>query len=543
MKSGKEGAWWPTELGDVVPEARERNLAKEILDSAHALGQRVLVYHRHMEDEAMLNAHPEWACLTSKGEQVDAGRGIHMCLNTPYADYFLKRMLELVDFGADGFYFDEEHMPPAGCWCPACKDGFAKLTGLEPPPNEDHTSPLWHKFVDYNNRVVEQAFLKWRAGLHAKRPDVVMLISSNSYPAMIERHLTQRLWRATDSVKTEFHVAARKGKYQFLDRNPQLFRPEPDVRIGFAFDLSRDAADGRPPHIWTHGVPDEKSLLFATGGLLTHGAIANLDMNEKTIPNPSFKSSFDLGRKVSPFLAGTRPASWALIHYSELARDVYATDEAAWWAREMLPVLGAYEALLHARRPAGVLTDSQFEEGRFGGAKVLFLPAPEHLTEPMRKQADAFRARGGLVVENRPEWRWAEPQGAAPAREAFLKFLDAAPPCPVHATGGHPRLHLGAFENPERTRMSVLLANPFTWIFTGAAEKGEEETKARLDQAPAPGKGVIVTLAGRRPLKVTEILSGNELEIQSAAGGAWKVEAPEFEFLSFLSVEFEAAKP
>ena len=74
-----------------------------------------------------------------------------MCFNSPYAEAFLTRALELAAMGVDGFYFDEVHMPKTGCWCTFCRKGFKTKTGLNHPRYADHDDPIWHKLIDFNN--------------------------------------------------------------------------------------------------------------------------------------------------------------------------------------------------------------------------------------------------------------------------------------------------------------------------------------------------------------------------------------------------------
>ena len=111
-KTGREGAWWPSSVGAIDPKTNGEDLAKQMIDRAHAKGLRIIQYHRHMEDEYMASQHPDWLCVNEKGKVRSTKRGDYMCMNSPYLDYLTTRMLELVERGTDGLYFDEWHMPP-----------------------------------------------------------------------------------------------------------------------------------------------------------------------------------------------------------------------------------------------------------------------------------------------------------------------------------------------------------------------------------------------------------------------------------------------
>lgn len=548
IKSGDEGAWWPSQEGIVAPEALHRNLAREIIDEAHKQGLRIIAYHRHMEDAGMAEKHPDWVCVDPTGESPEKGekgakRGKHMCFNSPYADYFLKRSLELVDLGADGFYYDEVHMPKTGCWCPYCRDRFKKETGLDHPSKVDPRDPTWQKLINFNNLTVERTFLKWREALHARKPDIVMLVSHNTWPGMAERHLTSRLARISDSVKTEFFLPARKGQNRAFERDASMLMPDDDVRLALGYTLCRDAADGRPAHIWTHGLLSEDSTLYATAGMIAHGNIANLDVGENSLPNPMFKKAFSLGDRVSPHLAGTRPLHWALLHYPEGSAAALATDPdpSARWKKACYPFLGAYRALLRAHLPVGVITDPQMEEGIPNDCRVLFLPVPGGLTEPMRKAVEKFRVSGGMVIEQRPEWAWHDPNGGRErAEKAFLHTMEeAARAVPVRVSGGPEKLHAVTFKNHKTGALVIALANDFSWVFTGSqteAESLKKEERLRRTTPPPPCKGVTITLRlGDAPRKALEVVSGKTPTLRTSAG-ATEVEMPTFDSLAVVVI-------
>lgn len=490
IKSGSEPAWWPSAVGAVMEEARTRNFAREIIDEAHASGCRLLVYSRHMEDTQMARERPEWQARDARGGTITR-RGEMMCLNTPYADFMQARLVELARLGADGFYFDEVHMAKPICHCPGCRTGFERTTGLKYPAANLPADPVFQKAIEYRNTRIEDVFRRWRAAIHAANPECVLLIGSNTYPAMNDRHTTHRLWRVADVMKSEFNLAARVGNNRIFATDKSLAPPEVDARIALGYTLNRDACDGRPPHVWAHGIPDAVQMKFATAGMIAHGQVANLDHPEQTIPDPArFGPAVELGNRVAPGFAGARPLRWAAVHFSEYARDHYAGDEAAMWKQVLYPVHGAFNALLRQHLPVGIVTDSQLEQGRLAGYRVIFLPAPQHLTDPMRRVIAAFKQQGGLVVEQPPGWQWHRPTDGM--REASAAFLSAIGPAvrtaPVQATGGHVRMHVVPFLRRDGKSLTVALANDFGWVQTGRTEAGNAARLAKGGKTPKKAK-------------------------------------------------------
>ncbi len=533
IKSGSEGAWWASAVGAVAPEAEDHNIAQEIIDRAHAAGRRVIVYHRHMEDAQIAETHPDWATRDDRGE-IYTRRGPKICFNSPYDDFVLTRLLELVEMGADGLYFDETHQPKAGCWCENCRRQFTEMTGLEHPPYPDASNPVYQRLQDFTNITIERIFRTWRPAIHAANAECVMLIGGNRWPTMCDRHMTHRLWRLADAPKSEFNLPGRMRGWIFsLPKG--MAQPVEEIKIAQGHDLHRDAADGRPPHIWIHGLLDEQSALYAAAGMMVHGCVANIDCRENTIPNMEYAAAYDLGNRVSPFFAHRRPVKWAAIHYSELARDRFVGDPEGAWREVLHPVYSAYEALFRERLPVRFITDSQLEQGVPEGYAALFVPAPEHLTDAMREQVDAFAARGGTVIENRGAWVWHTEDGHQPAVEAFLSELPDAPP--VQVTGGPNLMHAVTFEGEDG--LTVALANEFSWVYTG--RKPDEETLAALPDPPAPCEGVTVHLRGifNAPPRVREVVSGQDLPTRGVNGHI-EVDVPAFEHMAVLSVTPEA---
>ncbi len=544
--SSGEGAWWPSRYGDVLPEAVGRNLAQEIIDDAHRNDLKIIVYYRHIENAWAAKQHPDWQCVDAAGQPIAAPRGVNMCLNTPYADFVLNRQLELVEMGADGFYYDSVHMPRSGCWCRACRAKFRELSGHDHPVAADVNDPLWHQLKEFNNNTMALTFLRWRQALHQRNPNVVMVVGSNVWPGSADKHQDHRIFRLIDSHKTEYDKGLRAQGKAVTWPMPRKFRAmDTDVRLALGFTLARDAADGRPAHVWMPGLRDEAHALASTAAVLTHGCIANLDVKEQDLPDMRFQPALALGDHVSPHLAGSRPWRWATVLHSELTRDAYALDSRQMWRRVLYPLYGAFHVLMRLRLPVGFITDSQLEEGRLEDSQVLFVPDDSLLTSAMRQAVQTFQAKGGLVIVNHLPWNWQLEENWASACENFRAALGPAlPKAPVQALGGPEKMQMAAYVNAEKRQLVVCLTNDITW--TRAKAKGLEGAEADEEDAdettpvelPPPCQGVSVRLRGpETPRHITEALSGQTLTAR-AQGQAILVDVPTFQHLACVVVQY-----
>jgi hypothetical protein len=273
--------------------------------------------------------------------------------------------------------------------------------------------------------------------------------------------------------------------------------------------------------------------------MLTHGCISNLDVWEDTIPNPMFAKAFALGDRVSPHFAGTIPLRWAALHYSEHARDRFLANPREAVRKVIYPLYGAYEALLRAHLPVGIITDCQLEEGLLDGYRVLFLPSPGNLTEKMSASVKRFAAQGGLVVEHSEGWKW---HGPSPdyqrAAQAFLaKIGEELRRVPVRVAGGPETMHAVAFVSRARDRLVVSLANDFSWVEIGRRKKGVSIPRSISPAGPPPPcNGASIFIQGfAKPQSIVEAVSGQTLEVTSEAG-ALVIRVPRFEYMAVVAM-------
>ena len=534
IKSAGEGAWWPSKVGNIIPEAVTRNIAFEIIQEAHKEQCKIIVYYRHMEDKYMASNNPSWQCRGPDGESIRTKRGIYLCFNSPYLNYLIIRLKELVFLGADGFYFDETHMPKTGCWCNFCREKFHLETGLKHPPKRNVKDPLWHKLVDFNNKTIENGFRKIRDELHTQKPEIVLIISGHHWPAMTDRHLSNQLFRLAHSLKTEFSVPIRVRRDAIFKPHRKMIPFEKDIKLALGYTLSRDAANGNPAHVWIHGVPNKKSSLYAVAGVVTHGCIASLSIDKEQIPDFMFQDAFSLGNKISHYFTNFTSYNFTAIHYSETARDQYATRPQMALKYVIYPVYGAFSILLRKRIPVSFVTDSQLEEGKLEGVKVLFVPCRDGLSLPMIEKIDEFVENGGVVLHNIKNWEWHKSKGCEEAKKQFLSQIEPAlAKLQVQVLGGPKKMHVATYVSPDRKSLTISLCNDFSWVHTGR----KKPVKKTFE--PSKCSGVSCRVSGIGELRSAfDAVSGKELSWIDE-GSTTSINLPDFQFMAVLVLKFK----
>jgi len=519
FKTLGEGAWWPSVMGPKELWASRVDVARGIVERAHGEGLRIIAYYRHMEDRGMAERHPAWACRDDRGELVLRRGGQPMlCFNTPAAQYVERRLLELVERGVDGFYFDEVHMPPDGCWCDHCRQAFHAATGLEHPSTIDEDDPLHRKLQDFTNLTIERTFLRWRRAIHARNPEAVLLVGSYRAGGLLDRHASDRLMRLADSVKTEFDKGADGRVDLLLAKLPDLSTPPRDVRLACGWTWCRDAADGRPPHVWIPHIESEATACLATAAVIAHGGVANLDHPEESLPDPAtFGAAVALGNRLSDHLGGARPLRWVALHVPGRARDRLAPDVAAWWREGCAPLYEAFGALLRRRLPVGLVSDCQLAEGALDGYQALFLPSPADLTGEMRASVERFRDGGGRVVES------------GDVNELLFAVEPLRAELPLEVVGGSEGMHAITYRPARGDGVILALVNDFAGVRTvGATGKAT---------ATPVCEGVRVRFRSQvRPTRILEAVSGVEL-VPTPTEGGFEVSLPPFPVAALVVLE------
>jgi hypothetical protein len=575
LKSGSEDPWWPTALpvdpDGVVHSDRPRdingivlqpgeNVAKAIIDEAHAQGLKIIAYYWDASEKTVAELHDDWVCRRPQhGKELKSPRSIQLDLTGPYREVVRTRLLELAEMGADGFFFDSRHINRLGCWGTTLEAAWKAETGEDAPPLPkpgEEPSQRYLEFLDFRARKIEETFTYWRDEVKSRYRDVVFVISTDDFAALIDRGVTTRLAGIADSAKNEYCQAVHnKITRKLFEQNTVVLKQPPGhVRQSLSWTILRDSSEGRPPHIWHPGVPTEEQAEALAASLLTFGAIANMDVYERSLrqedrrgktPVAGLKRAFALGKLVSPHLARAQPLRWAAVHFGERSRNHRGVNYLAMWQQVLWPLVGPYKVLTENGLPIGVVNDEQLEEGELDGYSLLVLPNPNELTPGQADTVAAFTARQGTVIENNPAWAWSDPAASDAAAAAFRAVLRPyLATAPVQVTAGPAGRYAASYRKPGR--LLVAVTNDFSWVQFSTLFKPIEQKD--VNSPPPEATGVQVTWragqvqhpkpghkpAPHRPHAI-EVVSNRSLPVHQFSGG-YRVELPDFQFMALLVV-------
>ena len=540
-----EGAWWPSLVGEVHPLVGDRDFAREISDAVHTAGMKVIAYHRHMSDAAMQREHPDWVCRLPDGSPFLEPRGktktvFVLCLNSPYREYIKTRLIELADRGVDGVYFDNRHMPDV-CTCRYCLEKYRHQTGHEMNHEAPIGSPGYLKAVEFVNRSMVEAFLEWRAAVRQRHPEVFFCVKSSQYPMFFSPHIDYHLLAISDTSGTEFHKPFGHNP-AVMRRQPDFAEPAFDDQVALGWSIVRDGSGGRPPLMWIPFIRDEEKSLYSAAAAVTYGCVAAMNMHIRDLEADGprnaeiFRSTFEMGKRVSPYLAYARPIPWAALHISERSRNARIADRVQMWREVFAPALGAFQVLKESHVPWVTLSDLALSKPLDPRTRVLVLPWPEELTDEQEDAVEHFESGGGGVIRLDPGAGWETTTNEPALMKQVARSIQEQAGRPPIAVEGPPAMHAVCYEQSEQDRLVVCLANTWGW-FRSTREpnpKPNEETSP-----PPPCAGVTATLSHDfgRPRRVIEAARGSELPLEKTANG-WRVSVPEFQVNACVVAEY-----
>ena len=420
IKGGGEGAWWPSRVGIMDPRAEkcDDDLAAVLIKDAHQNGVKQIAYYRHMEDNWAAREHPEWRVLDRQGLTVKAKRSdAYMSFASPYADFVITRLVELAQRGADGFYFDEIHIPRDGDFSSFAQEKFkAKY-------DKDLLTASDEDALSFRQEIIAEFMTRATEAVHEINSEIVTLLSVNT-------------------LKLDVLRSANAPKYEDTFNNWL-------GGLESAATVLTDVGGGYP-HLWR--APREVDSLNVAARYLAFGAIYNRDILGNKffeIPhesNPSYADLFKLGQQISPAMSDVSP-------YRHV-RVVVNGDLEVRKSPLDSQLVGRWRQLVNERIPAGYISFKQIlEDGIPTETRVLVIPegngweAPMDIPEKVQPLLQDFTAKGGLVL-----------QAEDVAEGGWIKTIKGRG-VPVTATGGSSDLGLVVYQNTDASKLVVNLAD------------------------------------------------------------------------------------
>jgi hypothetical protein len=298
------GRPYPTDvIGELLKEARPR-------------GMRVIAYFSVCFDAYATGMHPEWLFVDSHGEPrvTPTGPFQWACLNSPYRDYCLQQIGELVaNYDVDGIFLDIvplrpvgveldgrpglNYVPEAPCYCPTCQVLYRERYGQDVPliPSEAERIRGFQMRIDGARSFVREVARITKS----RRSDAIVTFngSGKSVEAIGWSDLSSVESHAPDYMKTSFY--SRWGRHS--GRMAELYTPQglPGSGLGF------NGWDLKPVEM----LELESAIVMSQGGVLWLCQNTYPDGSTDQAQYDMFKHIFTFVKKLEPYVQDTQSVS------------------------------------------------------------------------------------------------------------------------------------------------------------------------------------------------------------------------------------------
>ncbi len=389
-------AYYQSKIAPIAPTLGDRDLLAEMIEQCHPRGIKVVAYvHIGYENWILYDEHPNWVERDSDMSPMLVGRPeeVHMCPNSPYLDWKIKMLEEIVNnYNIDAMYFDGPSYF-GYCYCNYCQGRFRHEHDAFLPREEDWEDPMWKTYMEWRYQVLESAFIKMKRHIHAIKRIPIIYNNITHYHERCRRESRQpeRLTKIADGILFENHRT---------QHNRPFYRLGQHVCMG--------VATGKPTWIWwEYNVGDwsfqpcsdpELRLKFAE--VLAHGATLGVFPFDAAWYDPQgirvISECFGFQEANEERIFSVRPTRFLGHVFSRQTAEWYGaakTDE-----KYCEPHSGMYKALFHAHAPLSFIIDQNVTYEYMKHYRIVCLNNMACMSEDQIAAIERYVDRGGNIL-------------------------------------------------------------------------------------------------------------------------------------------------
>jgi len=393
---------WRTKVGQMHGNMHGRDFFGEVVDQCRRQNIHPIAYFSVIFDCWNFQNHPDWRILPAEGETgILEGRPGIVCPNSPYRDYVLACIQEIVgNYDIDGIFFDMTFWPRV-CYCPHCTERFRREHNAEPPRIVDWDDPIWRAFQSAR----EHWLLDFALALTKRVKQVRPITAQHQYSTIFhnwEFGVPLELREACDFVGGDFYGGPTQQSLvckTYIGLTPR--RP-------FEFHTSRTTPG---PQEAVRQKPLDELRVESGVATIHSAAFALIDyIQPDGSLNPKvydLLARLNVERKVyEPYLGGELLADVAIYYdkksmYNPSEKGVPITGlRAADHCPHRDAVIGAARILSGGHLPYGVVTNANLEQ--MGKYRAIMLPNVLELTADQAVHFRKFVEQGGVLYASGP---------------------------------------------------------------------------------------------------------------------------------------------
>lgn len=369
-KEHNGNCYYMTEIG---PRPK-RDWLGEFVAAAKPRGMEVLAYYSLAWDTWAATTHPNWSQMTSEGKPF-AGPWMfrNACLNTPYRDYVLHQLREIVSgYDVDSIWIDLVDWAP--CYCSYCKKRYSARYGEDLPTNPRDTLEHSIRFEEFQGESRISFMRNVAEIIRREKPSVLLSFNGSGKFGRYKGQLSEF---------ASFHSREGTMGPDFLSRACKTLSPQ-----NKPYELI--APGGKGWFSWVLRPEDilklESSIVYAQGG--------NLTISINPFPNGSTQRSEI--ENISRVFEWVKRRNRCF--QSDIASNV--ADVAILWTKDTTRrVFGeAEEGVSKTLLENHFLFDIIQEGTNLGSYKLVILPSGTALLGKAEQQVRKFVRKGSRIL-------------------------------------------------------------------------------------------------------------------------------------------------
>lgn len=393
---------WRTKVGQRHSNMHGRDFFGEIVDQCRRHKIHPIAYFSLIFDCWNFDHHPDWRIVPAEGENgILKGRPGIVCPNSPYRDYVLACIEEIVgNYDINGIFFDMTFWPRV-CYCAHCTERFWREHQAEPPRTVDWNDPLWRTF----QRAREQWLLDFAMTLTKRVKKVRPITAQHQYSTIFhnwEFAVPLELREACDYVGGDFYGGPTQQSLVCKAYNGLTLKKPFEFHTSRTTPGPQEAARQKPM----------VELQVESGVATIHSAALELIdyIHPDGTLNPKVYTLLDRlnteRQATEPYLGGELLADVGIYYdkksmYNPSESGVPITElRAANHCPHLDAVIGAAGVLRKAHIPYGMITNVTLDQ--LNNYRAVMLPNVLEMTEEEAAQFRNFVKTGGVVYASGP---------------------------------------------------------------------------------------------------------------------------------------------
>ncbi len=385
------------------------DLIKEAVEEGRKQGVKVVVMVGHTANKYLYSIHSDWAQVNKKGEiilleHVPYGAKSYepewpqMCINSPFINYIVKEIEEVMERNVDGVFLDSFRYQPdieRACYCKWCRTRFKQEHGYDMPLEPKWGDSRWYELWEWRYRVVVEK-LKQLYDL-TKKINSKTLFMYNSHPGGWAGRTNKIVELARDYMDVVFAECSE------ADHQPPGFITEM-VKITKAMSGGKPVWASRNYFHLYRTVSSTTPLAIKQGlreSIIAGGSPWLLIFSISYKQDPSIieaaKEVFKEHEALEEYLTNTEPLRHVAIAVSNTTRDHYGRDHPEYYVDE---IRGFYYALVHSHIPVDFIAERDLSnKDILRKYKVVILANTVCMSdEQLNAVGDYVREGGNLVA-------------------------------------------------------------------------------------------------------------------------------------------------